>query len=166
MTFADIPSGTSLFVDANTFVYACAPDPQFGPPSLQLLERIEKNDLQGYTSTHVLSDVAHRLMSLEACADLGWPYQGIAQRLQKHPTQVQQLSRYRQAIDDIIGMGIQFIPIVARHIASATSVCQQHGLLSGDALTVTLMLENGLTNLASNDADFDRIPGFTRFGPV
>jgi predicted nucleic acid-binding protein len=44
MTFADIPSGTSVFVDANTFVYACGPDPQFGPPSLQLLERIERNE--------------------------------------------------------------------------------------------------------------------------
>src|SRR5690349_8298740 len=112
MTFADIPSGTSLFIDANIFVYACAPDPQFGPPSLHLLERIEQNDLKGFTSAHVLSDVAHRLMSLEACAVFGWPYKGIAQRLQKHPTQVQQLSRYCQAIDDIIGMGIQFIPIV------------------------------------------------------
>jgi predicted nucleic acid-binding protein len=166
MTFADIPSGTSLFVDANTFVYACAPDPQLGPPSLQLLERIEQNDLQGYSSAHVLSDVAHRLMSLEACAVLGWPYKGIARRLQRHPDQVQQLSRYRQAVDNIIGIGIQFIPIAARHIFSATSMSQQHGLLSGDALTITLMLENGLTNLASNDTDFDRVAGITRFRPV
>lgn len=32
MTVASIASGTSVFVDANTFVYAFAPDPQFGPP--------------------------------------------------------------------------------------------------------------------------------------
>jgi predicted nucleic acid-binding protein len=91
MTFADVPGGTSVFVDANTFVYACGPDPQFGPPSLQLLERIERKDLQGFTSTHVLSDVAHRLMSLEACAVLGWPYAGIAQRLKRHHTQPMKL---------------------------------------------------------------------------
>jgi len=66
MTFADIPSGQSVFVDANPFVYALVPDPVFGPPSVQLLERIEHRDIQGFTSSAVLSDVAHRLMTLEA----------------------------------------------------------------------------------------------------
>jgi len=66
MTFADIANSTDVFVDANIFVYAFAPDPQLGPPSEQLLERIEHRERQGFTSTHVLSDVAHRLMSLEA----------------------------------------------------------------------------------------------------
>jgi predicted nucleic acid-binding protein len=28
------------------------------------------------------------------------------------------------------------------------------------------MQENGLTYLASNDTDFDRVPGITRFAPV
>jgi predicted nucleic acid-binding protein len=31
---------------------------------------------------------------------------------------------------------------------------------------VALMRANGLTHLASNDADFDRVPGITRFAPV
>jgi predicted nucleic acid-binding protein len=29
-----------------------------------------------------------------------------------------------------------------------------------------MMQSNGLTQLASNDADFDRVPGITRFTPV
>ena len=59
MNFADIPSGASVFVDANVFVYDFAPDPQYGPPCRELMERIE------------LGDVAHRLMTLEACQTLG-----------------------------------------------------------------------------------------------
>lgn len=61
MKLADIPSGQSVFGDANLFVYAFAPDPAFGPPSEQLLERIEQDELQGFTSSDVLCDVAHRL---------------------------------------------------------------------------------------------------------
>jgi len=38
--------------------------------------------------------------------------------------------------------------------------------LSGDALVVAVMREHGLVNLASNDADFDRVPGLTRFAPA
>ena len=166
MTLADLASGESVFVDANTFVYACAPDPQWGPACLGLLDRIERNDLQGFTSTHVLSDVAHRLMTLEACVVLGWPYKGIAQRLQQHGDQIQQLIRFRQAIDNLVGTGIHFIPIDARHISAATEASQLHGLLSGDALTVVLMREQNITNLASHDTDFDRVAGIVRFGPA
>jgi len=33
-------------------------------------------------------------------------------------------------------------------------------------LIVAVMQANGLTNLASNDADFDRVPGLTRYAPA
>lgn len=164
MSFMDIPNGTDVFVDANIFVYAYAPDPQFGPPSEQLLERIEHNELRGFTSSHVLSDVAHRLMSLEACTVFGWPFAGIAQRLKRHPGEVQQLGRYRQAITAIIAIGVQIVPAFA-HYSSAASISKQHGLLTNDALVVALMGEHGLLQLASHDADFDGLPGITRFAP-
>jgi predicted nucleic acid-binding protein len=41
-----------------------------------------------------------------------------------------------------------------------------HGLLTNDAIIVALMAGHGLANLASNDADFDRVPGITRFAPA
>ena len=163
MKFADLASGSSVFLDANVFVYAFAPDPQFGRPCAELLERIEHHDLIGFTSSHVLSDVAHRLMSLEACAAFGWPYAGIAQRLNRHPSDVQKLVRFRQAIDAIIAIGIQALPTAARHIVAAAAISQQHGLLSNDALVASMMTEHTLTQLASYDTDFDRVPGITRF---
>jgi predicted nucleic acid-binding protein len=159
MTFGDIANGTAVFVDANTFVYALAPDAQFGPPSEQLLERIERQDVQGFTSSHVLSDVAHRLMSLEACSVFDWPYAGIAQRMKRHPAEVQQLARFRQATEAILLMGLQVLPVFARHVTTAALLSQQHGVLTNDALIVALMQENGLTQLASHDADFDQVPG-------
>jgi predicted nucleic acid-binding protein len=39
-------------------------------------------------------------------------------------------------------------------------------LLTNDALIVVLMQDHGLTALASLDADFDRVPGLTRYAPV
>ena len=54
MTFADIPAGVAVFVDANTFVYHFVPDPIFGPNCRQLLERMARQEIQGFTSTHVL----------------------------------------------------------------------------------------------------------------
>lgn len=166
MTFASIASGTAVFVDANIFVYAFAPDPQFGPACEQLLERIELHDVQGFTSSQVLADVAHRLMSLEACATFGWPYAGIAVRMQRHPADVQRLTRFRQALEAILKVGVQIIPLFERHVLAGAALSQQLGLLTNDAVVVAVMQENGLTQIATHDADFDRVPGLVRFSPA
>ena len=79
MIFANIPNGMSLFVDANTFVYHFAPDPVLGPPSQQFFDRVDRQEILAFTSTHELSDAAHRLMTIEAMARFGWKAAGIAQ---------------------------------------------------------------------------------------
>jgi predicted nucleic acid-binding protein len=40
------------------------------------------------------------------------------------------------------------------------------GLLSNDALIVAVMEANGLSELASSDKDFDRVPWLTRDEPI
>lgn len=50
--------------------------------------------------------------------------------------------------------------------ATATAISQQHGLLSNDALIIAIMREQGLANLASSDADFDRVTGIRRFAAL
>jgi predicted nucleic acid-binding protein len=166
MTLPQLPSGASVFVDADILVYHFQPHLAFGPACTDLLERIEHQDLVGFTSTAVLSEMAHRLMTLEACALWGWPFAGIAQRLRQHPAQARGLTRFRQAIQEVPQYRIQVLTIAAGLIDAAAALSQQTGLLHNDALIVAVIQANGLTNLASNDADFDRVPGLTRFAPV
>jgi predicted nucleic acid-binding protein len=166
MTFADLVSGNSVFLDANTLVYHFQPHPRWGPVCTDLVERIEHQELLGFTSTHVLSEMAHRLMTLEACARFGWRFAGIARRLMKHPAQVQSLTHFRQAIQEVPRYGIQVLTVPPHLIDAAAAVSQRFGLLSNDALIVAVMQANGLTNLASNDTDFDRVPGLTRYAPA
>ena len=166
MNLSSIPSGSSVFIDANVFIYAFAPEPKFGPLCTQLLERIELQDVIGSTSSQVLSDVAHRLMSLEACATYGWPYAGIAAQMQRHPAEIQKLTRFRQAVEAVTVIGVDVLPVFSRHVESAAAISQQYGLLSNDALVLAIMQEHGLSQLASHDTDFDRVPSITRFAPA
>lgn len=165
MTFADLPANASVFVDADVLVFHFHAHSAFGPVCTDLVERVERQEFLGFTSTHVVSEMAHRLMTLEACAQFGWPFRGIAQRIRQHPAQVKQLTRFRQAIQSIARYRIQVLTIPSNLIDAAAGVSQQTGLLSNDALIVALMQANNLTNLVSNDADFDRVPGITRFAP-
>jgi len=166
MTFADIPHGAVVFLDANIIVYAFSQHPQFADACRELLKRIDRGDLSGVTSTHVFSETAHRLMTLEACTVFGWPIAGIAQRLKRHPAELQQLSAYRQAIEQVVNSQVQIIAVQPQLVLAATDVTMQRGLLSNDALIVAIMQSNGLSNLARHDADFDRVPGLTRYTPA
>src|SRR5690242_12420076 len=105
MTLADAPSSASLFLDANLLVFHFAPHPVLGPDCSQLMERIENKDLMAYTSTHVLSEAAHRLMTFEASQRFGWPSK-IVERLKRQPALIQQLTNFRQAIDQVPQLGI------------------------------------------------------------
>lgn len=167
MTFNQIPAQASVFLDANILVYHFAPDPNFGPACQVLMDRIAKHqEFFAYTSTHVLSELAHQLMVLEAAQQFGWPMAGITGRLRRHPAEVQKLSRFRQAIDEVPRLGIEVLPL-ERHVSPmAAALSQRHGLLTNDALILATMQDHGLTHLASHDADFDRVPGLTRYAPI
>ena len=65
MIFPDLLAGQSVFVDANIFIFNYRPDPVLGPACDQLLRRIENRDIQGWTSAHVLNEMAHRLIGPE-----------------------------------------------------------------------------------------------------
>jgi predicted nucleic acid-binding protein len=166
MTFASIPPGTAIFLDANTLIYHFTNDAKYGVACTQLLKRVELNQLQGFTSAHVLGDVAHRLMTLEAISLLGWPPAGVAARLRKHHAEIPKLGVYRQAIASAPLLGIQVLPITHLLVEAATLLSHQFELLTGDALVVAVMRQQGLTDLASADDDFDRVPGLTRYAPA
>jgi predicted nucleic acid-binding protein len=166
MTFADLVRGDPLFLDANTLVYHFEPHPTLGPACTQLLLRIEHQDLVGWSSTHVLTEVAHRLMMIEASRLPGVGPTKVKKRLQQKPAIVQRLTQFKVAIDELLQGSLQLLTISPAFISAAAKVSQQTGLLSNDALVVAVMQANGLTKLASADTDFDRVPGMSRYAPA
>jgi len=163
MTFDDLLAGQAVFVDANVFLYYFTAHARHGSACKNLLDRIENKEITGFTSSHVLTEIVHRLMTIEACQQFGWPTKGIARRLRKHPAQVQQLTRSRQAVDEISLIGLDVLSVAKPHVSLVPDISRQTGLLCGDALIVAVMQDHGLSLLASEDTDFDRVPGITRY---
>jgi len=105
-------------------------------------------------------------MTLEAMQYLGRSASGIASWLRKNPAEVQKLRIFRQAIQEIPVLGIHVQIIPPDLLDRGAAVCQATGLLTNDGIIVAFMQANGLTNLASNDSDFDRVAGITRYAPL
>src|SRR5947208_16806296 len=107
MNFTSIPTGDAVFVDANVLIYHFTNDPKYGTDCTQLVRRIELQQLRGFTSAHVVADVAHRLMTIEAMQRLAWPQTGLAARLRRNHGEIPKLSLCRQAVATIPRLQIQ-----------------------------------------------------------
>lgn len=166
MTFLDLPRGSQAFLDANTLIYHFTNHPVFGAACSDLLERVEKSEIAAFASTHVVSELMHKLMTIEAVKQFGWTQGKVTLRLRQHPDAAKQLSEFRTALTELHNLSIQILPISASLLDDTAAINRQTGLLTNDALVVAVMQAHGLTNIASNDADFDRVPGIHRYAPL
>ncbi|MDZ4781466.1 MAG: PIN domain-containing protein [Planctomycetia bacterium] len=165
LALADIPPGDSVFVDANIFIYGLSAHPVYATACIEFLERIERQDVMGVTSSAVLAEVSHRLMTIEACEVYGWPVAGIAQRLRKSATEIKTLRKFADAVRMIPKLNIQIAPTGEQLVIRATELSQSHGLLTNDALIAATMNSLGIRCIATRDDDFDRLQTVLRFSP-
>jgi predicted nucleic acid-binding protein len=63
MQLEDVPNGEQIFVDANILIYHSSGISQ---ACRTFLQRCESKQVEAYTGVHILLEVAHRLMMLEA----------------------------------------------------------------------------------------------------
>jgi predicted nucleic acid-binding protein len=162
MALAEIPSGSSVFVDANIFIYHFAGHSQ---DCTDFLRRIEAGELQGLTGQVSLLEVAHRLMMLEAAGRGPAIRGGPAANMAKRPDLVRQLSKYYFSVRAIPEFGVQVLPLPPDFLMASQEFRQAHGLLVNDSLVPMYMRQAGLSLLASGDAAFDTVTGIRRFAP-
>ena len=105
-------------------------------------------------------------MTFEAHTMFGWPFAGIGNRLRTHPLEVKKLSAFRVAVEEILQSNVSSLTTTPADMSKAVTLAQQFGLLANDAILVAMMQANGLTKVASSDADLDRVPGISRYAPV
>jgi predicted nucleic acid-binding protein len=166
MNLDDLPESAKVFLDANILVYHFAADQVFGPACCRLMERIERRDVEAVTTADIAANVAHRLMTIEAIEKHNLSQKSVAVRLKRKPAVILQLQAAGQAIQAIASLAITVLPLDLSIVQRAITVSRQEGLLMNDALVVVAMREHGISILASNDADFDRVQGIIRYAPV
>ena len=156
----EILDGTPVMVDANVFVYALVPQSPLHAPCNTLLERGARGNLGLVTTVSVAADVLHRVMVLEVLATGRAQSSAEAVTLLKHQPQViTQLTRYRSILRDLRQARVNILPLTYRDLHATRQYREQHGLLVNDSLVVAVMRREGLQILATNDADYERIPG-------
>jgi predicted nucleic acid-binding protein len=154
MKLEDLPSGARIFVDANILIY------HFSGISLEcraFLQRCESRQVEAFTGIHVLLEVTHRLMVLEAL------HKGLitggqpARKLKEQPEVIKGLREYNQSVQQIPRMRIRVRTITAAIVRASEAIRVQEGLMTNDSVTVALMRRMGLTDVATADTDFNNV---------
>lgn len=127
-----------IFVDSNLPMYVAGRDHPLRDPARRFLERARAGELEICTSTEVLQEILYRYAGLK------------------------RLDLAREVYD----LFVQLCPVVfSVNLADADRakvlVCE--GVSVRDAIHAAVMLDNGVTQIATFDAGFDRLPGIERF---
>jgi predicted nucleic acid-binding protein len=127
-----------MYIDANIFIYATQSAGEKGESARRLLSGLTAAK-QGVISPLVLDEVIWSLRKNGESGKIGI------------------------IIDGVYAMEhLQIVPLAADIPLRAVALMEQHKLKPRDAFHLATMHELGETTIASDDADFDRVPGLKR----
>jgi predicted nucleic acid-binding protein len=161
----DLPDGTSCFIDSTIFYYALVPTPGLSDQCSDLIGRIIAKKLDANCTVQILADVVHKVMMYEAVAKTGRHRSGIIGWLNQHPEVIDHLTDHSVAANQLNALPLILHPVDGPLLVSAAEVSSKHRLLTNDSLILAAMQRHGITHLATNDDDFDRVPGITVWKP-
>lgn len=162
MRLERLPIGRRVYVDANICLYHFS---GVSPQCTAFLARCERGELTGVMGAHVLAEVAHRLMTIEAVRRGLVPPGNVAAKLRAQPGLVRALSTYQADVDTLLTIGIEVLPLDTDVLAASAVFRREHGLLVNDSLTLAQLRRGRIETLASSDREFTRVPGIRIYLP-
>lgn len=157
-----LPDHSFVLIDANIFVYGLG---GVSDQCRQFLDRCFSEVVTGITLLETVNEVTHRLMLAEAYAK-GLVERGTAGQLRQHFHVIPKLSDYWKNIENLLSLNLVFLPVNEAILIGAQAERQSASLLTNDSMIVSCMREYGVSFLATNDADFERVAGITIFKPT
>lgn len=162
MNLNDLPRNARVFIDANIFVY---PFSGVSPECQEFLRRVEVGELRAVTGAHVVLEVLHRMMTVEAISKgLKTPGQP-ARKLKQNPDVIKRLTDYNNCEREIRALKIRVYAVTARQIRNSEPVRSRYGLMTNDSVTAAMMSSYGIKKVASLDSDLRRVTSLTLYQP-
>ena len=128
-----------VFIDSNIPMYVAGRDHPLRAPAMRLLEQVRAGEVEACSSTEVLQEILYRYAGLRR-PDLAREVYNLFVALCPVilPVTLADTDRARDLLDGARGVGVR------------------------DAVHAAVMLNNGVEEIATFDAGFDRVPGIRR----
>ncbi len=154
MKLTEIESGSKVFVDSNIFIYHFT---GVSNECSDFLARGERGELTTITGIHVILDVLHSLMMVEAVRKHLVEPPGIAEKLKKAPQTLKLLNEYYVNTEKIPDMGVIIQPLVFETLVTSHVARLSYGLLVYDSMIIAGMKQDRINLLATNNDVFRNV---------
>lgn len=128
-----------VFVDSNIPMYVAGREHPHRGPALRFLQRSRAGEIELCTSSEVLQEILYRYAGLH------------------------RLDLADEVYDLFVQLCAVVLPVTVMDTDRARALLlTTEGLSVRDAVHAAVMLENGVTQIATFDAGFDTVPGISR----
>ena len=155
---SSFPSNAKVLFDTNIFVYSALDHPEYGESCTQAFQRVESKEIKGYVPTIVLNELLHRLMIAEVIKkELARNTREVLDLLKHDKSIISSLNICWEELDKIFASGFIVLEDMSNIFREAISISREYSLLSSDAYIASFARVYGITNIATNDGDFERV---------
>jgi len=157
MKLSSLPKNSSVFIDANIFLFAILAHPRFSDSCEKFLTSVEKREYSAFTSTLVLNEVIHKLMITEVIKkhSLKTEYDAYLLLKQK-PDVIKGLTITWEDFTNLKKYPINILS-AGNYLEPAAEISKSYALLISDAAHAAVCKEHKIENIATNDSDFERV---------
>ena len=127
------------------------------------MKRIEQSDINGYCNDFVFNEVIHKLMVTAIVNRYHYSPHEVVSIIKKEPKILNEIPELWQAGELLNAIDLKFIS--GPFFPEALKISKKYNLLITDAVHVAAMKKEGITHIATNDADFVRIPSLEIIKP-
>jgi len=156
-----LPVSADVFIDANIFIYGLSGKSM---ECKKFLSRCATEEIFGFSLYEVVNEATHHLMTAEACKK-GLIKSPSTDLLRKKFHVIPALVDYWEETKRILNLNLGFVANERDIVLSAHPERQAACLRTNDSMIVSCMRTYGITNLASNDSEFDRVVGIVVYKP-
>ena len=149
-----LPSDEKVFVDSNILTYHILNDPAYGKRCKEFIGRAENDDFEGFISPIIVSETLFNFIKANIVKDYGIKPKGVISFLKANPKAISKID-IRKASD--LFRIFSVLPISESEIDECYKAIKDYALLTNDAFHVATMKQHGITNIATNDPDFERV---------
>ena len=151
----DMQRGSKVFIDTNIITYHLSGHSVFGGACRNFLKGIESAEYESYVTDVVLSEVLLNYVKSELFKLRGIKPHRVVQEIKREPSLIRLVNF--DAVTKLFGnLRVDVLPVEYK-CKELVEVISEYLLLPNDALHVATMKRYGITDIATNDPDFERV---------
>ncbi len=152
----DIESKASTFVDSNIFTYFLLEDRRYFNKVKTFFERINTGEIFGFANNIVFTETLFNFVKAEVIYSENIIVKDFIKIAKLHPDIIAKVDV--SPVWELLNLpNLYMLDLPSGTISDIKEIHSMYGLLSNDAYHLLTMKYYGITNITTNDSDFNRV---------